>query len=64
MKIFYLSHELFYCILYSDSKENAFKKMKLERGKLLNTLGVSLDITEWVIEEFTPDLYDGILCFY
>mgnify|MGYP007023348044 FL=1 len=38
--------------------------MKSERKNLLESLGLPLDITQWGIEEFTPNLYDGILCFY
>lgn len=38
--------------------------MKYQRKELLESLGVSLDITRWEIEEFTADLYDGVLCFY
>lgn len=64
MKIFYLVHENFGCVIYADSESNAFEKMKNDRKELLDILGLSLDITKWEIEEFTPDLYDGILCFY
>lgn len=27
-------------------------------------LRLPLDITRWGIAEFTPDLYDDVLCFY
>ena len=64
MKIFYLVQENFGCVVYADSESNAFEKMKNDRKELLDILGISLDITRWGIEEFTPDLYDGILCFY
>lgn len=64
MKIFYLVQENFGCVVYADSESNAFEKMKNDRKELLDILGISLDITRWGIKEFTPDLYDGILCFY
>lgn len=38
--------------------------MNYERKELLESLGISLNITQWEIKEFTPDLYDGVLCFY
>lgn len=64
MKIFYLVQENFGCVVYADNESNAFEKMKNDRKEFLDILGLSLDITRWEIEEFTPDLYDGILCFY
>lgn len=64
MKTFYLVQENFGCVVYADSESNAFEKMKNDRKELLDILGLSLDITRWGIEEFMPDLYDGILCFY
>ena len=64
MKIFYLVQENFGCVVYADSESNAFEKMKNDRKELLDILGISLDNTRWGIEEFTPDLYDCILCFY
>ena len=45
-------------------KIDAFEKLKCQRKELLETLGLPLDITRWGIVEFTPDLYDGVLCFY
>lgn len=64
MKIFYLAQENFWCVVYADNENDAFEKMKHERKKLLESLGLPVDITQWGIEEFTPDLYDGVLCFY
>ena len=64
MKIFYSAQENFGCVIYANSGNEAFEKMKSERKNLLESLGLPLDITQWGIEEFTPNLYDGILCFY
>lgn len=64
MKIFYIAQENFYCVVYADSKQAAFEKVKETRKSVLEILGLPLDITQWRIEEFTPDLYDGVLCFY
>lgn len=64
MKVFYLTQENFGCVVYADNENGAFEKMKSQRKELLETLGLPLDITRWGIEEFTPDLYDGVLCFY
>lgn len=63
MKVFYLAQENFGCVVYADNENNAFEKMKCQRKELLETLGLPLDITRWGIEKFTPDLYDGVLCF-
>lgn len=64
MKVFYLAQENFGCVVYADNESDAFEKMKRERKALLDSLGLPLDITLWGIEEFTPDLYNGVLCFY
>lgn len=64
MKVFYLAQENFGCVVYADSESDAFEKMKRERKALLDSLGLPLDIVLWGIEEFTPDLYNGVLCFY
>ena len=56
--------ENFGCVIYASSENEAFEKMKSERKNLLESLGLPLDITQWEIEEFTPNLYDGIVCFY
>lgn len=64
MKVFYLAQVNFGCVVYADNKNDAFKKIKCQRKELLETLGLPLDITRWGIVEFTPDLYDGVLCFY
>ena len=71
MKVFYLAQENFGCVVYADNENDAFEKMKCQkinensnRKELLEILGLPLDITRWGIEEFTPDLYDGVLCFY
>ena len=64
MKVFYLVQENFGCVVYANNENDAFEKMKCQRKELLETLGLPLDITRWGIEEFTPDLYDGVLCFY
>lgn len=64
MKVFYLAQENFGCIVYANNENDAFEKMKIQRRELLETLGLPLDITGYGIEEFTPDLYDGVLCFY
>ena len=60
MKVFYLAQENFGCVVYADNENDAFEKMKCQRKELLESLGV----TRWGIEEFTADLYDGVLCFY
>lgn len=65
MKVFYLSSsELFYSVVYANSKEEAFEKMKYSRKELFRILGLPSDIERWDIEEFTLDSYDGVLCFY
>ena len=64
MKVFYLAQENFGCVVYADNESDAFEKMKRERKALLDSLGLPLDIILWGIEEFTPDLYNGVLCFY
>lgn len=64
MKVFYLAQENFGCVVYADNENDAFEKMKCQRKELLESLGVSLDIIQWKIKEFTLDLYDGVLCFY
>lgn len=64
MKIFYLAQENFGCVVYADNENDAFEKMKRERKELLDSLGLPLNIALWGIEEFTPDLYNGVLCFY
>ena len=64
MKVFYLALENFGCVVYADSKHDAFEKLKYERKELLESLGLSLDINLWNLEEFTPDSYNGVLCFY
>lgn len=64
MKVFYLTHELFYGVIYANDKEEAFEKMKCSRKELFRILGLPSDIEQWDIEEFTPDSYDGVLCFY
>ena len=64
MKVFYLAQVNFGCVVYADNKNDAFEKIKCQKKELLETLGLPLDITRWGIVEFTPDLYDGVLCFY
>lgn len=64
MKVFYLAQENFGCVVYANNKNDAFEKMKIKRKELLETLGLPLDITRWGIVEFTPGLYDDVLCFY
>lgn len=64
MKIYYLVQENFGCVIYANNEEEAFKRMKCERKELLEKIGLPLDIDRWGIEEFSPDLYNGILCFY
>lgn len=64
MKVFYLAQENFGCVVYADNENDAFEKIKCQRKELLETLGLPLDITRWGIVEFTPVLYDGVLCFY
>ena len=65
MKVFYLYIEGYFgSVVYANNKKDAFEKMKSERKDLLESLELPLDITQWVIEEFTPDLYEGVLCFY
>ena len=64
MKVFYLAQVNFGCVVYADNKNDAFEKIKCQRKELLETLGLPLDITRWGIVEFTPDLYDGVLCLY
>lgn len=64
MKVFYLTHELFYGVVYANDKEEAFEKMKCSRKELFGILGLPSDIKRWNIEEFTPGSYNGVLCFY
>lgn len=64
MKIFYLARENFKCVVYADDRNKAFDKMKSECKSSLEFFGLPLDIARWEIEEFTPDLYDGVLYFY
>lgn len=64
MKIFYLAQENFGCVVYADNENDAFEKMKRERKELLDSLGLPLNIALWGIEEFTQNLYNGVLCFY
>lgn len=64
MKVFYLIQEDFECVVYANNENDAFEKMKCQKKQFLEILNLSLDITRWGIKEFTPDLYDGILCFY
>ena len=59
-----LKYENLYNCNYLMFKNDAFEKLKCQRKELLETLGLPLDITRWGIVEFTPDLYDGVLCFY
>ena len=64
LKLFYIYDVNTYFVVFAENEQNAFEKMKRKRKKLLHTLGASLDINDWNIEEFTPDSYEGILCFY
>lgn len=64
MKVFYLAQENFGCVVYADNEYDAFEKMKCQKKKLLEVLELPLDITQWAVEEFTPELYNGVLCFY
>ena len=64
MKIFYLARENFGCVIFADNKIDAFEKMQIKRKPLFDILDLTRDINLWVIEEFTPDLCDGCLCFY
>ena len=64
MKVFYLAQENFGCVIDANNENDAFEKMKCQRKELLESLGVSLDISLWEIKEFTLDLYDVVLCFY
>lgn len=64
MKIFYLARENFGCVIFADNEIDAFEKMQIKRKPLFDILDLSKDINLWCIEEFTPDLCDGCLCFY
>lgn len=64
MKVFYLSWNNFGCVIYANNEVEAFEEMKIKRETLFNLLDLPRDIKMWCIEEFTPDLYDGCLCFY
>lgn len=64
MKIFYLSRENFGCVIYANNETEAFEKIQIKRKPLFDLLDLPRDIKMWTIEEFTPDLYDGCLCFY
>lgn len=50
MKVFYLAQENFGCVVYADNENDAFEKMKCQRKELLESLGVSLDITRWELK--------------
>lgn len=63
-KVFYLSHGLFFCTVYARSEKEAFEKLIQERGELVTEVGLPLDMSQWNIEIFTQDLYNGVLCFY
>lgn len=64
MKIFYFVYDDFYGVAYGNNKTEAFEKMKRERKELFGKLYLPGNIDYWEVEEFTPDLYDGVLCFY
>lgn len=64
MKVFYLSRNNFGCVIYANNKSEAFKEMQIKCKPLFDLLDLPRDIEMWSIEEFTPDLYDGCLCFY
>lgn len=64
MKIFYLARENFECVIFADNEIDAFEKMQIKNKPLFDILDLPKDIDLWYIEEFTPDLYDGSLCFY
>ena len=65
IKVYYLSYNsLVFCVVYAKSKTAAFHKAQESRKELFKSLCLPMDIGSWNIEEFTPDMYDGVLCFY
>ena len=59
MKVWLLKHEWHksYAVIFAESEENAFDKLRKQYG---DTVG---EQDEWIIEEFTPGTYDGVLYF-
>ena len=58
-KIWYFTHapSLEYAVVFADSKEEAFEKLKDRRKESY------FDTQEWNVEEFTEDKYSGVLYF-
>lgn len=58
-KIWYITHAsaLEYAVVFADSKEEAFEKLKDRRKESY------FDAQEWNVEEFTEDKYSGVLYF-
>ena len=58
-KIWYFTHNssLEYAVVFADSKEAAFEKLKSRRKDSY------FDTLEWNVEEFTEDKYSGVLYF-
>lgn len=58
-KIWYFTHNssLEYAVVFADSKEEAFEKLKSRRKDSY------FDTQEWNVEEFTEDKYSGVLYF-
>ncbi len=65
MKVYYLSYNsLVFCVVYAKSKKDALHRAQESRKELFRSLCLPTDIRSWNIEEFTPDMYNGVLCFY
>jgi len=58
MKIWFLTCEnCEYAVVFANNETEAFEKVKARMKDIHN-------IEYWTIEEFTPESYDGVLCFY
>lgn len=62
MKVYYLSSidEYFYVVCFAHNEKEAIRKAN---KRYLEVEGTKFR-SEWLIEEFTRDTYDGALAFY
>lgn len=63
-KLYYIAHGSFYAIAFAENERQAFEKMWESRKRLLYMLDLPKEMSEWMIEEFTEEMHDGVLCFY